>query len=241
MLPDPLTSIAATGFAVAFFHASLPTHWLPFVLVGRARNWSRPKTVAVTLIAGTGHVLLTSLLGLGIVGLGFHVDERLERAFPWMAGGVLLAMGCYYTWLQFFGASPCRHFPGGMPHGSGGCCRHEPALGSDQEEPAGGGYAPDSSGVSDRQLTAALFMMLAFSPCEGFLPIYLSGVPYGWPGFLVLSAILAVATLFGMLLFTASTFLSVEDLRLPRMERYNAGMLGALFGVLGLAVIACGH
>jgi nickel/cobalt exporter len=43
-----LTTIAATGFSVAFFHAAIPTHWLPFVLVSRARGWSRSaKTLAV--------------------------------------------------------------------------------------------------------------------------------------------------------------------------------------------------
>jgi len=43
-----LTTVAATGFTVAFFHAAIPTHWLPFVLTGRARGWSRAKTLAVT-------------------------------------------------------------------------------------------------------------------------------------------------------------------------------------------------
>ncbi|MEI6862445.1 MAG: hypothetical protein WCL04_09365, partial [Verrucomicrobiota bacterium] len=49
-----LTSIAATGFTVAFFHAAIPTHWLPFVLVARARGWSRAKPLAVTFCAGLG-------------------------------------------------------------------------------------------------------------------------------------------------------------------------------------------
>ena len=49
-----LTTIAATGFTVAFFHAAIPTHWLPFVLVARARQWSRTKTLLVTVFAGFG-------------------------------------------------------------------------------------------------------------------------------------------------------------------------------------------
>jgi hypothetical protein len=44
--------------------------------------------------------------------------------------------------------------------------------------------------------------MLTLSPCEGFLPVYLSGVQFGWRGFVVLSIILAIATLAGMTLFT---------------------------------------
>jgi len=33
-----LTTILITGFGVAFFHAAIPTHWLPFVLAARAQT-----------------------------------------------------------------------------------------------------------------------------------------------------------------------------------------------------------
>ena len=58
-----LTTIAFTGFTVAFFHAAIPTHWLPFVAAGRAQRWSHSKTLLITALAGTGHVLTTALLG----------------------------------------------------------------------------------------------------------------------------------------------------------------------------------
>ncbi len=62
-----VTTIAATGFTVAFFHAAIPTHWLPFVLVGRAQHWTRAKTLLVTMLAGLGHVLFTAALGFLVV------------------------------------------------------------------------------------------------------------------------------------------------------------------------------
>ena len=68
-----LTTVAATGFTVAFFHAAIPTHWLPFVLVARARGWGRAKTLSVLVAAGIGHVALTSLLGLVIAWFGLNV------------------------------------------------------------------------------------------------------------------------------------------------------------------------
>ena len=43
---------------------------VPFVLVARARNWSRPRTLAITVFAGLGHIALTSLLGLAIAWFG---------------------------------------------------------------------------------------------------------------------------------------------------------------------------
>ena len=35
-----LLSLLGAGFVTAFLHAALPTHWLPFVLVGKAQRWS---------------------------------------------------------------------------------------------------------------------------------------------------------------------------------------------------------
>jgi hypothetical protein len=79
--------------------------------------------------------------------------------------------------------------------------------------------------------------MLTLSPCEGFLPVYLSGVQFGWRGFWVLSAILAAATFVAMTLFTWLALLGFEKIRIRNFERYEAGLLGALFAVLGVVVI----
>jgi len=89
-------SIAATGFMVAFLHAALPTHWLPFVLVGRAQTWSAGRTLGVTLLAGLGHVALTILLGLVLVVAGLALEPRLGHLFHWIVGGLMVAVGLFY-------------------------------------------------------------------------------------------------------------------------------------------------
>lgn len=234
-----LTTVAATGFTVAFFHAAIPTHWLPFVLVARSRNWSRTKTLAVTALAGLGHVALTSLLGLGIAWFGFKLDERLGRTFPWIAGGLLILIGLYYGWRQWRGAGICHHgVPGGHHHASEHC-GHEEAHSHWEGELADNELASKSRG--DWAAIGGLFLMLTLSPCEGFLPIYLSGVQFGWHGFVVLSLILAVATLAGMALFTWLTLVGLEKFELKNFERWEAGLLGTLFCVLGVLVIVLEH
>jgi len=90
------TSIAVTGFAVAFLHAALPTHWLPFVLVGRAQKWSTGRTLGVTLLAGLGHVGLTIALGLGLVVAGLALEPKLGGFFHWVVGGLMVAVGLFY-------------------------------------------------------------------------------------------------------------------------------------------------
>jgi hypothetical protein len=90
------TSIAVTGFAVAFLHAALPTHWLPFVLVGRAQKWSTGRTLGVTLLAGLGHVGLTIALGLALVVAGLALEPKLGGLFHWVVGGLMIAVGLFY-------------------------------------------------------------------------------------------------------------------------------------------------
>src|SRR5438067_11653862 len=98
-----LTSIALTGFSVAFFHAAIPTHWLPFVATGRAQRWNHGKTLAVTALAGIGHVLATALLGLLLTIFSVAVSARIGAWFPRIAGGLLIALGVFFVSRQLSG------------------------------------------------------------------------------------------------------------------------------------------
>jgi nickel/cobalt transporter (NicO) family protein len=233
-----LTTVAATGFTVAFFHAAIPTHWLPFVLVSRARGWSRTKTLAVSMLAGLGHVALTSLLGLGVAWLGFQLGEQVGQLFPWIAGGILLVIGAFYFWRQARGGVLHHHVVGAHHHPDEHC-GHEHGHSHWDEELKDSALTRAKAG--DWAAISGLFVMLTLSPCEGFLPVYLSAVQFGWRGFLVLSLILAVATLGGMLLFTWLTLVGLEKMEIKNLERYEAGLLGALFTLLGLLLVVLGH
>jgi ABC-type nickel/cobalt efflux system permease component RcnA len=233
-----LTTVAATGFTVAFVHAAIPTHWLPFVLVARARGWGRGKAIAVLALAGLGHVMVMSILGLGIAWMGFHVEEHVEW-FPRFAGGVLLAFAAYYLWRQWRGTGICHHHPPGGHHHADEHCgeekEHSHWHAELEESPLMSTTAGDWAAVG------GLFGMLTLSPCEGFLPIYLSAVQFGWRGFVVLSVILAFATFAAMTLFTWLALIGFDRFRLKSFERYEAGLLGSLFGVLGILIIVLEH
>jgi ABC-type nickel/cobalt efflux system permease component RcnA len=234
-----LTTIAATGFTVAFFHAVLPTHWLPFVLAARARGWSTTKTLTVTTFAGLGHIAITTLLGVAIAWFGFRLNEQVGRAFPWIAGGALVAIGIYYFVRQLQGRGICHHAVPGSHHHASEACGHE------QEHSHWEHEVEESELVSERRSDLAtiggLLLMLTLSPCEGFLPVYLSGVRFGWHGFVVLSAILAVATLAGMTLVTWLALRGLERFRVRAFEKWEAGAIGMLFCVIGVLVVVVEH
>ena len=153
-MPGPLIlSILATGFAVAFFHAALPTHWLPFVLVSRAQGWSSRKMLLVTALAGAAHVVVTLVLGSLVALAGVTLERFIGGGAAWISAGLLFALGGWYL---------ARHF-----------------VATQRLAVAGGAPAPAESKRygSDAAAIGALVLMLTLSPCEAFLPVFLSAAP----------------------------------------------------------------
>ena len=58
---------------------------------------------------------------------------------------------------------------------------------------------------------------------------------------MVLSLILAVGTLAGMLVFTWLTLVGLERVQVRKFERYEAGLLGGIFTVLGIVLLVFEH
>ncbi|MGI9086886.1 MAG: hypothetical protein ACR2HH_03950 [Chthoniobacterales bacterium] len=226
-----LTTIALTGFSVAFFHAAIPTHWLPFVLASRAQHWSHPKTLAITALAGTGHVLVTALLGLLIAWFGIVLNEQIGSWFPLIAGAVLLGLGLFYIYRQLTGKGHAHHHLFcGHEHTHAGELEHE----HDHAAPP---LDTRAVAVSDRVAITSLLALLTFSPCEAFLPIYASGVQYGWSGYALLTAILSLGAVAGMVLFTWLTLAGVRKINLTLLEKYESGLIGALLCAVGVLII----
>jgi hypothetical protein len=226
-------TLAITGFAVAFFHAAIPTHWLPFVLTSRVQHWSRPKTIAITALAGSGHVAATALLGLFITWFGTTLSQSIGNWFPRIAGGALIAFGFYYVVRQIRGHGHV-HFP--YPHEH----LHEQsghAHSQSHTHPHDRARKP----ASDRAAILSLLAFLTFSPCEGFLPFYVSGIRYGWSGFAFLTIILSAATVLGMVVFTSLTLIGLGRIKLGLLEKYESLMMGTLLCAVGLLILFFEH
>jgi ABC-type nickel/cobalt efflux system permease component RcnA len=228
-----LTTIAITGFGIAFFHAAIPTHWLPFVLTARAQRWSRPKTLGITALAGSGHVLFTAALGLVVAWLGIALSDRIGVWFPRIAGGALVLFGSFYVYRQLTGHTHTHlHWFGA--HGHEHTDEHKHAH---EHKHAQGGKPSVPRRHSDFAAIVSLLALLTFSPCEGFIPIYVSGVRYGWRGFALLTAILSIATVAGMLIFTFLALTGIEQIKLRSFEKYESGVMGALLCLVGILII----
>ncbi len=54
-----------------------PDHYLPFIVLSRARKWTRTRTLWITFISGVGHVTGSVILGLIGIAMGISLG-RLE-------------------------------------------------------------------------------------------------------------------------------------------------------------------
>lgn len=246
------TTIAIGGFAVAFLHAAIPTHWLPFVVAARAQHWTKPKTLAVTGVAGLGHVLFTIALGVLVLWGGMAINSRIGKLFPLIAGGALIALGLFYLLRQLrgtghshlFGGHSYHHHQHEHEHDSHDHHTHRHAHADEhlsQDDDIASIEERWSHRRSDWVVIAGLFALLTFSPCEAFLPVFLMGARYGWIGFALLSATLAIATVAGMVVFTWLTLAGVEKLNFRALEKFESGILGGVLCLLGVLIILFEH
>jgi len=232
-------TLLATGFAIGFLHAVIPTHWLPFVVASRAQHWTKPKTLAVTGLAGAGHVLFTTALGVLVVWGGMAINRRIGNAFPYLAGGALIALGILYLVRQMKGGHGHVHLFSAHNHHPHSHADNDHHSGIDEtiEEEERELEQDWSRQRSDWAAILGLMALLTFSPCEAFLPVFLTGAKYGWFGFALLSTVLAVATVSGMITFTWLTMLGLQRLRFKMLEKYEPLIVSAVFCLLGILVI----
>jgi hypothetical protein len=224
-------TLASAGFGIAFLHAALPTHWLPFALTARARRWSRAKTAWVTLSASAAHVTFTIAIGAALFAGGRKLSESTHEIFNLVAGGILVLLGLWFVSRQALGKS----------HG------HSHLLGRHADEIHDHEYdmhcieREEKERKSSRLTVGALVLMVTLSPCESFLPIFVSGSSYGWSGFLILSLVLLVATAGAMTTFTMVARYSIDHMRIGLLEKYENGILGAVLMILGTIFMVWGH
>jgi hypothetical protein len=96
-----ILGLLAVGLSVSILHAALPSHWLPFVLVGSAQKWEQRKILRIALIAGSGHVITTSILGIAAALMTGFVLTSLNLVLLPVTSGILIIIGSIYIVLGY--------------------------------------------------------------------------------------------------------------------------------------------
>lgn len=223
-MDSQLVGLLIGALVASVLHAAIPTHWLPFVLMGRVRGWGLSRILQITALAGACHVLLTILLGLGLASIGDfskpHVGgaERLAK----IASGALVAVGGIYIVLHFVRRGHHHHrFP----------------IAAEHDHPHGSREHDRDHGhrLAEGATIGTLIAVMTFSPCEAVIPVFLPAAALGWGAVGLLSGVLLLGTVFGMLVLVALGHRGVELVKSEFLEHNERLILGLVIAILGAA------
>ncbi len=227
-------NLMAAAVGVAAAHTVLgPDHYLPFVMLARARGWGRTRTIIITVACGIGHVGSSILLG----GLGVLTGVALSRlqGFEGLRGGIaawaLVAFGLAYT--AWGVRRALRSRTGEEMHSHGGHV-HIHAHGGRQ-------HHHDHTNEGSSTTFWTLFIVFVLGPCEPLIPLFMVPAARGrWALAMLTATVFGVVTIALMVALVLAGSEGLRRLPLGSLERWAHSMAGAVIAASGLAVIFLG-
>jgi len=224
--------LLGTAGATAVLHTLIPDHWLPFVLIGRARGWAPLTTAVISAVSAVIHVLLSIALGLLALGVGLKAAEAIGASLERGGAVLLVAFGvAYAVWAWRKGG----HFhPGGallhVDRGQG-CSGGEGPGNPDHLH-----YHADAELIRGRQGWGALgvALIVGLNPCILVLPLMLEAQSRA--GILAVSLAYGIPTVLIIVVLSAFGVAGGRRIRLPGMARHMEMASGLLIAALGLLI-----
>jgi threonine/homoserine/homoserine lactone efflux protein len=225
--------LLAAAAAIALTHTVLgPDHTLPFVMLARARHWSRRRTLVVTFLCGIGHVGSSVLLGTVGLALGYGVAHitAAETARGDLAAWALVAVGTAYAAWGIRHAIRSR--AGIVAHEHHGHLHVHTHGDAAHDHPA-----PDRS----RTTFWALFTVFVLGPCEPLIPLFVLPASRGrWGAAAATAVVFSIVTIATMVTLVSLAVAGVRRLPFESLERWSHALAGGVIAGSGLAVIFLG-
>lgn len=231
-MTSELSILAATAASVGFVHTVTgPDHYLPFIVIGRARHWRLRRTLVTAALCGVGHVGSSVVLGLLGIGLGLAVGKLnfIEGMRGELAAWLLISFGLIYTIWGLRQAVLNRPHTHRHVHADGTVHSH------DHQHHGGHGHLHEQPG---RSLTPwALFIIFVLGPCEPLIPILMyPAARANTAGLVLVTVIFAAVTIGTMVGMVFLAERGITLLPLNKLERYAHALAGAAIFSSGLAI-----
>ncbi len=221
--------LVLTSFSIGFIHTLIgPDHYLPFVLLGKARNWTIQRTLTLTFLCGIGHVLGSVVLGvigiLGIISLNSITQVEVLRGD--FASWALIGFGIAYT---FWGL---KNIHKSKSH------NHLHSHSDYTHSHPHNHFNKHTHIHEDKKKVTPIFLFLifVFGPCEPLIPILM--VPastFNWNTVMLVISAYGLSTVFVMLIIVFTLLKGANYFKFSFSEKYLhplSGMIIASSGIL---------
>lgn len=236
-MSNQILVLAINAASLGFIHTVLgPDHYLPFIVMSRARRWSTLKTGIITLICGIGHV--GSSIIIGAVGIAFVMGiskiEGIEGIRGNIAAWAFIVFGfLYMAWgmVRAIKNKPHKHshfHNGGIVH------EHLHTHSTDHDHV--------HKGEKALKLTPwVLFVIFVLGPCEPLIPLLMyPAAEQESIGVIIVSIVFALTTLLTMLVIVLLFAYGLKSLPFGKLERYTHAIAGATIFLSGCAIVFLG-
>lgn len=202
---DSFSTLIISTITIGIVHALAPDHWLPFVMVGKAQKWTKPKLTLIAFTAGLGHVGSSVILGvIGILaGVASIELQGIEATRAEIGVFLLIGFGvAYAVW--------------GLKHAKN---HHS--------------HMPDLS--KKKVITFwTLFAVFILGPCEPLIPLMFLATAYGFSGIIIVSGVFSIITLAMMIIQSLLGYKGIELIKHDFAEKYSHVMAGTVIALTGL-------
>ncbi len=231
-MSNEIAVLAAAAATIGFVHAILgPDHYLPFIVLSKARQWSRAKTAAITFICGLGHVLSSIVLGFIGVALGIALFrlEAIESFRGDIAAWLLIAFGFTYFIWGIHRAIRIRSHEHAHVHESGESHIHHHSHFGEHSHP---------HGLEPGSVTPwVLFTIFVLGPCEPLIPLVMyPAAKNNMVSVAIVASIFGLVTIATMLSIVMASSYGLSKLPLHRLEKYSHGFAGLAILLSGGAI-----
>ena len=220
--------LCITAASIAFIHTLIGVdHYIPFIVISRARTWSIFKTSIVTIFCGIGHVLSSVVLGfIGIAaGLAINKLVSIESSRGNLAGWLLIAFGLVYTIWGIRTAiknKPHKHL---HFHDDGSVHEHHHK------------HFDEHSHIHDEKRNVTpwvLFLIFIFGPCEPLIPLVMyPAASHNYFALTLVTLIFGIITISTMLVLVGLGYYGIKLLPMAKFDKY-------IHALAGFAILMCG-
>jgi nickel/cobalt transporter (NicO) family protein len=235
--------LIGTAATIGFLHTLTgPDHYLPFIVMGKARKWTGIKTLWITFLCGIGHVGSSVVIGICGIALGIGISKLtfFESFRGNIAAWAFIFFGFgYFIWgmLKAFKGKPHRHF-----HIHTGNDGKENAHMHEHHHSSAVNHSHSHKDSQTVNLTPwVLFTIFVLGPCEPLIPLLMYPAAESHAGaVIVVTAVFAFCTIVTMMSIVYLTLRGINFIPVRHFEKYMHAIAGATICLSGLAIVFLG-
>lgn len=232
-MDNGLVALYVTAAVIGFMHTVFgPDHYIPFIVMARARKWPMAKTAILTILCGFGHIMSSVVIGfVGIIlGIGVMRLKALESFRGNIAGWLLIIFG--FTYLVWGVYKAIKNKPHEHVHVHANSAIHSHTHSHNEE------HIHIHTQKENVNITPwVLFTIFVFGPCEPLIPILMyPAAKNNLSGVFWVTVIFGLTTILTMFSIVMVSSLGIRFIPLGKLERYTHALAGGAIFLCGLAI-----